>query len=72
MTWGSDWGIESSTVNLDNIARIYSAKSAFAAIKTNGTVVTWGANSTGGDSSAVIESLLPSDVDIVVRETDLL
>ena len=37
-----------------NVKRIFSTGSAFAALKTNGSVVTWGKISTGGNSTSVL------------------
>ncbi|WP_429103917.1 hypothetical protein, partial [Aeromonas veronii] len=36
-----------------NVQSIFSTSSAFAALKQDGTVVTWGGVNRGGDSSAV-------------------
>ncbi len=43
----------SSPVDLTEISEIYSTEEAFAALKTDGTVVTWGRDYQGGDSSKV-------------------
>ena len=42
--------------------RIFSTRSAFAAVKGDGTVVTWGDAREGGDSRAVQEQLSGGDV----------
>ena len=39
------------------VMQIYSTSSAFAALKTDGSVVTWGNSSDGGDSSTVSDDL---------------
>jgi len=39
------------------VTQIYSTSSAFAALKTDGSVVTWGNSSDGGESSAVADGL---------------
>ncbi len=41
----------------EGVAALYSTSSAFAALKEDGSVVTWGNQSLGGDSSAVVEAL---------------
>ena len=43
---------------------IYSAVQAVAALKTDGSVVTWGLSNHGGDSSSV-SSLLSSGVSVI-------
>ncbi|MCK9172950.1 MAG: hypothetical protein M0O99_05635 [Desulfuromonas thiophila] len=56
MTWGdSSSGGDSSAVEgqLAGVEQIYSNVNAFAALKSDGTVVTWGASDFGGNSSAV-------------------
>ena len=42
---------------LTNVVEIYSNEVAFAALKSDGTVVTWGEDNSGGDSSAVASEL---------------
>jgi len=39
------------------VETIYSTESAFAALKENGSVVTWGEGGSGGDSSKVQDEL---------------
>ena len=39
------------------VVAIYSANSAFAALKSDGSVITWGFSTYGGDSSSVASSL---------------
>ena len=39
------------------VQRIYSTKSAFAALREDGSVITWGSRRTGGDSSSVAGQL---------------
>ena len=61
MTWGdAGSGGDSSSVTSDltNVSSIISNGSAFAAVKTDGSVVTWGNAGSGGDSSAVQNDLL--------------
>jgi len=55
----STYGGDSSAVSsqLTDVSSIYSTSSAFAALKTNGTVVTWGDSAYGGDSSSVSSQL---------------
>ena len=55
MTWGSRWsGGDSSRVKLQlrGVEQVQATHSAFAAILTNGSVVTWGHPEDGGDSDA--------------------
>jgi uncharacterized glyoxalase superfamily protein PhnB len=40
-----------------NVTAVYSNSEAFAALKNSGSVVTWGANGSGGNSTSVAESL---------------
>lgn len=42
----------------DAVVSIYATRSAFAALKHDGTVVTWGSNNDGGDSSTVSDQLV--------------
>ena len=42
---------------LVNVEKIFSNTAAFAVLKTDGTVVTWGGTNKGGDSSSVSGSL---------------
>ena len=44
---------------LVDLHRIHAASGAFAAVRTDGRVVTWGDPRGGGDSSAVVDRLLP-------------
>ena len=46
------------------VEEVYSAEAAFAARMSDGSIVTWGDSSGGGDSSSV-ESDLVSNVDVV-------
>ena len=39
------------------VVSIFSTGSAFAALKSDGSVVTWGDSTSGGDSGAVAEKL---------------
>ena len=68
MTWGDpDWGGDSSSVSSllsSGVSVIYSTDGAFAALKTDGSVVTWGQIDDGGDSSSV-SSLLSSGVSVI-------
>ncbi|MRJ02014.1 MAG: hypothetical protein GXO19_01600, partial [Epsilonproteobacteria bacterium] len=54
-----DWGGDSSKVQsqLHNVKTIFSTWGAFAALREDGTVVTWGDPEYGGDSSLVVERL---------------
>ena len=45
--------IRSTSVDLTNCVDVVSTRDAYAALKTNGSVVTWGNKVTGGDSSSV-------------------
>ncbi len=60
-SWGSeDSGGDNSAVASQlssGVSEIFSTKSAFAALKTDGSVVTWGWSSIGGDSGAVASEL---------------
>ena len=44
-------------MKLTEIREIYSTEGAFAAIKTNGSVITWGDPNYGGNSAVVVEQL---------------
>ena len=59
VTWGMDGGNSSSVSGSlsSDVVAVYSTSNAFAALKTNGSVVTWGNSSYGGDSSSVSASL---------------
>ena len=48
-----EYGGDSSEVDLSNVKTVFSTESAFAALKNDGTVVTWGVSYSGGDSSDV-------------------
>ena len=65
MTWGDAFsGGDSSSVDVSsNVQTIFSTSRAFAALKTDGSVVTWGSGSSGGDSSGVD---LSSDVTKII------
>ncbi|RAH14079.1 MAG: hypothetical protein CMB56_006525 [Methanobacteriota archaeon] len=67
ITWGySTYGGDSSAVSEDlssGVVEIFSTKYAFAALKDDGSVVTWGAGGSG-DSSAVSEDLSSGVVEI--------
>jgi hypothetical protein len=56
----NDTVIEESSVSnrLSNVISIYSNREAFAALKSNGSVVTWGDILFGGNSSVVVSSYL--------------
>ena len=47
-----------------DVLQIHSTKSAFAAVKGDGAVVTWGGADCGGDSSFVREELQSDAVQI--------
>ena len=52
ITWGDpQWGGDASSVSaeLENIAALYSNETAFAALKDDGSVVTWGNDLYGGN-----------------------
>lgn len=57
VSWGDETSSDTSSVMDDlvsgTILKIYSTDDAFAALKEDGTVVTWGNAANGGDSSAV-------------------
>ena len=56
VAWGSArFGGDSTAVapQLLGVQQIHASEGAFAAIKEDGTVVTWGNSSAGGDSSTV-------------------
>ena len=61
--WGADYGgCDASFTAVQSklqsgVGKIYSTSSAFAAVRTDGTVVTWGSAVTGGDSSSVSSKL---------------
>ena len=58
LTWGMEGGNSSSVSGSlsSDVVAVYSTNNAFAALKTNGSVVTWGSND-GGNSSSVSASL---------------
>jgi uncharacterized repeat protein (TIGR02059 family) len=74
VTWGPTWtninpGSDSSSVavqldgsdNSKDVVKIYANGSAMAALRTDGSVITWGAAQYGGDSSSVASQLDGSD-----------
>ncbi|MFM5404513.1 Ig-like domain-containing protein [Aeromonas veronii] len=60
VTWGIGEGADSSSVTsqLTDVRAITASHSAYAALKGDGTVVTWGSQQYGGDSSAVTDQLV--------------
>jgi alpha-tubulin suppressor-like RCC1 family protein len=46
-----------------NVTAVYSTQSAFAALKNDGSVITWGNAKFGGNSSVVVPSAFPWDPD---------
>jgi hypothetical protein len=69
VTWGSAFygGGDSSAVATrlkSQVTSIYSTETAFAALKTDGSVVTWGISEQGGNSS-LVASQLTADVSCV-------
>ncbi|MCP4127151.1 MAG: hypothetical protein GY753_08830 [Gammaproteobacteria bacterium] len=56
-TSGESGATESVTYGLNHVETIVGNEKAFAAIKTDGTVQTWGSSYWGGDSSSVASSL---------------
>ena len=69
-TWGdSSNGGNSTGVDLSSgVQEIFSTSSAFAALKTDGSVLTWGSSLGGGDSSSVS---LSSDVTNIIGFYDV-
>ena len=70
ITWG-DGGGDSSSVSAElssSVTHIFSTGFSFAALKSDGSVVTWGYSSYGGDSSAVSTDL-SSDVTWIYSST---
>jgi uncharacterized repeat protein (TIGR02059 family) len=74
VTWGPTWtninpGSDSSSVavqldgsdNSKDVVKIYANGSAMAALRTDGSVITWGVAQYGGDSSSVASQLDGSD-----------
>ncbi len=64
-------GANSSNVSLSltsGVIKIVSTSFAFAALKSNGSVVTWGDSLTGGDSSSVASSLTSGVINIISNE----
>jgi hypothetical protein len=59
--WGfANWGGDISSVSellSSGVAEIFATERAFAALKSDGSVVTWGPSGFGGDSSNVASSL---------------
>ncbi len=78
VTWGAELHGGSSTIwsynrnpnpsvasqLASNVKAVYPSNGAFAALKSNGSVVTWGYDYGGGDSSAVAAKLSSGVVDI--------
>ena len=63
VTWGNNGGGDSSSVASElssGVSNIYSNEYAFAALKDDGSVVTWGNINFGGDSSSVASELSSS------------
>jgi hypothetical protein len=62
VVWGNSWQGADTTAVVAQIASgvkfVAHASSAFAALKTDGTVVVWGESDSGGDSSAVQSALV--------------
>ena len=50
------------------VVKIFSNSTAFAALKSNGSVITWGDENYGGDSSSVSTNLASGVVDIAANE----
>ena len=48
-----------------NVVEVFSTDTAFAAVKSDGSVVTWGSAGSGGDSSAVSSDLASGVVKMV-------
>ncbi|MBG0744936.1 MAG: peptidase M23, partial [Cylindrospermopsis raciborskii KL1] len=59
VTWGGNGGNSSSVASqlTGGVTQIFSTVYAFAALKSNGSVVTWGDSSYGGNSSSVATQL---------------
>ena len=55
VTWGQDLDLQPSEASelSSGVTSIFSTVYAFAALKEDGSVVTWGDSSYGGDSSSV-------------------
>ena len=56
-----EWRVIRSAVSSElssDVKTIYSTQKAFAALKDDGSVVTWGDSDYGGDSSSVSSKLL--------------
>ncbi|MCH1500297.1 MAG: pentapeptide repeat-containing protein, partial [Akkermansiaceae bacterium] len=59
VSWGQGGDFSSVASELDRgVKTVAATRNAFAALKNNGSVVTWGNDSNGGDSSEVISKLL--------------
>ena len=56
MNSGGDSSSEASSLS-SNVDKVYATGSAFAALKTDGSVATWGSSANGGDSSGVSNKL---------------
>lgn len=82
VTWGCDLqgncdsvepiGADQSSVALDltsGVSKVYSNTYAFAALKTDGSVVTWGYPAWGGDSSSISSELASGVVEIYSTTT---
>ncbi|MCC6002485.1 MAG: VCBS domain-containing protein [Pararhodobacter sp.] len=65
--WGGDPGPVSDQLE-NGVVQVFSTASAFAALKEDGSVVTWGADNWGGDSSPVSEDLSSGVVTIYATQ----
>ena len=50
-------GSATTSADLTSVTKIYANYDAYAAIKSDGSVITWGTGTSGGDSSSVSASL---------------
>jgi hypothetical protein len=61
VTWGDEtWAGDSSAVSTQlssGVVEVFATRYAFAALKTDGSVVTWGEETWGGDSSSAAAQL---------------
>merc|ERR1712139_463781 len=70
-SWGhEELGGDSSPVQelLHHVTQIWATNTAFAALRSDGRVVTWGRAASGGDSSAVQDQLLQGGQHVYANE----
>ena len=65
--WGDDGDVKFADISQEvktDVVKVFQSNSAFAALKSDGSVITWGQSSSGGDSSLVADQISAGVVDI--------